>query len=99
MAELPYQPVSYSSPIPLTAFEARKYLEDSETPTVISIPFKPKGGELFLVEVQEDNKRNDWRSCGHHFYQTKGGKPSVAGNSSNLIIRKTHNLRTKENPR
>ena len=99
MSNLSNQPVSYSSPIPLTAFEARKYLEDSETPTVISIPFKPKGGELFLVEVQEDKKRNDWRSCGHHFYKTKGGKPSVAGNSSNLIIRKTHNLRTKENPR
>ena len=99
MAELPYQPIAYAIQTVISSFEARKYLEDPETPTVASLPFKPKGGELFLVTVNEDSKRNDWRSCGHHFYQTKGGKPSIAGNSAYLIIRKTHNLRTVNNPR
>ena len=99
MAELPYQPVSYSAHAALSALEARRHLENIDTPVVSALPYKPKGGELFLVEVDQESKRNDWRSNGHHFYQVKGGKPCVAGNSENLIIRKTANLRTAENKR
>ena len=99
MAELPYQPVSYSAHAALSALEARRHLDNIDTPVLSALPYKPKGGELFLVEVDQESKRNDWRSNGHHFYQVKGGKPCVAGNAENLIIRKTANLRTAENKR
>ena len=78
--DLQYQPISFTATTPLSGINARIYLEDPCTRSVSSLPLKPRGGELYLVRVDSEAKQNDYRSCGHRLYQTKGGRPAVCGN-------------------
>ena len=41
MAELPYQPVSFSAHAALMVLEARRHLESIDTPVVLALPYKP----------------------------------------------------------
>ena len=79
--DLQYQPISFTATKPLSGIEARQYLEDPSTRTVSSLPLKPSGGELYLVRVDSEEKQNDYRSCGHRLYQSKGGRPAICGNA------------------
>ena len=74
--DLQYQPISFTATKPLSGIEARKYLEDPSTRSVSSLPMK-----LYLVRVDSEEKQNDYRSCGHRLYQSKGGRPAICGNA------------------
>ena len=90
MAVLRYQPVSFSAHAALTALEAHRHLESIDTPVVSALPYKPKGGELFLVEVDQESKRNDWRS-------NRDGQDleMVLVNKTNTKTRKSCKTKTK----
>ena len=69
--QLPYQPLEFGRHSKLTKNEAIKILRSQETLTIECIPFKPKGGEIFVIKATEDKQLNDRRATGHRFYQVK----------------------------
>ena len=68
---LPYQPLFYGRHTKIDKNEAIKLLRSEETPSINCMPYKPKGGEIYLIKVTEENQLNDWRATGHRFYQVK----------------------------
>lgn len=49
----------------LTSEEILNLFNDNEAETVTSIPFRPKGGSLYIFKTTNPNKRNDWKADGH----------------------------------
>ena len=69
MADLPYQPLAFARHIKMSKDEAITFLRSEETPTNPSMPFKPKGGEVYCIKVTEETQLNIWRATGNRFYQ------------------------------
>ena len=53
MANPPYQPLDYGRHTKIDKTEAIKLLRSDDTPTISSIPFKPRGGEIYVIKADE----------------------------------------------
>ena len=48
---------------PLSSVEILDFFKSKDT--VSTIPFRPKGGQVFIYKTDVSNKRNDWKADGH----------------------------------
>ena len=74
---LPYQPIEYGRYTKLHKSETITILRSDEIPRIKAIPYKPKGGEIYLIESDKAITSNDWRATGHRMYQVRISKINV----------------------
>ena len=74
---LPYQPFEYGRHTKLHKSETITILRSAEIPRIKAIPYKPKGGEIYLIESDKAITSNDWRATGHRMYQVRISKINV----------------------
>ena len=59
------------------------------------MPYKPESGQVFLYRAKDDSSKNNWRSNGHRFIQTNGGRWCYNG----MLRRRISHLVTPESGR
>ena len=64
MAEAMLRCKNTTKRISLTAAEVLHYLKYPEE-TVSTIPFRPKGGSIYIFRPDHPSKINDWKADGH----------------------------------
>ena len=53
---------------PISIVEAIEILTTRNSSTTNKIPFRPKGGEVYLFQPSSPSARNDWKADGHRWH-------------------------------
>ena len=61
---LQYQPLQFGVQDVLTSEKARNLLGMVDR-SIPAVPFKPKGGEIYLLKVEQASRVHDWRATGY----------------------------------
>ena len=93
----PNHPIDFGRHTKITKDEAIALLRSEETFNINKMPFKPKGGELYLIKTKDKNIF-DWRETGYRLYQVNGGQWTHT-ESGGPIKERTANLITPDCPR
>ena len=75
--------------VPLTLLEAFNCFSQTDK-AIFELPYKPESGLVFLFKAENEQKKEDWRSNGHRWYQLNGGRWAF----QNLLKRRQSNCVT-----